>query len=404
MSDLALQHIRHLAVTIGPRGSCTPQERQASDYCGRVLRDLGYEAEMEEFRALRSGWAPYSMGMGLVLLSISAVLLLPVDAWGLPAALELVVLISLLRHLAFRPNPLVWLVPTGVSQNVYIRGRPVGDARRTVVVTGHVDTHRTPVAMYSPRAFRLFVGLTTAAIFALLALQALFWLWMVLWWSGGFRPDPAWRLLTVPPGLVILLAFAATLQPEFTRFVPGANDNASGAAAVLALAARLKSEPLRHTEVWLVNSGAEEVGATGPVHLLKRHPELKHADWIVLDTIAGPGAGPCLITAEHVFFPLRADAGLLRAGRAVAAARADLGVYEHYFRGLYSEHSPLTAAGCRSLAIIDFTPEGALPNWHRPSDTFENIDPQVLDRTEQFVWALLKEIDRRVVPEQKSGS
>jgi Zn-dependent M28 family amino/carboxypeptidase len=204
-----------------------------------------------------------------------------------------------------------------------------------------------------------------------------------------------WRPLTLPLGLVALLAFLVTLQPEFTPFVPGANDNASGAAAVLALAARLRAQPLQHTEVWLVNSGAEEVGATGPVQLLRRHPALRQADWIVLDTIAGPGAGPCVITAEQVLLPLWADPKLLQLAREVAAARPDLGTYEHYYRGLFSEHSPLVAAGCRSLAIIDFTPQGVLPHWHRPTDTFANIDPQVLDRTEEFAWGLLQAIDRR---------
>lgn len=60
-----------------------------------------------------------------------------------------------------------------------------------------------------------------------------------------------------------------------------------------------------------------------------------------------------------------------------------------------SEHSPLTVAGCRSLAVINFTPDGVLPNWHRPSDTVANIDVSVLDRTEQFVWELLHHLDRQ---------
>jgi len=389
MSAEALQHVEHLSVTIGPRGSCTASERQASEYCRQVLRHLGYEAHREEFRAHRSGWAPFSIASGLVLLGIAAFWLLPRDAGALLAAtVTVLVTASLLLHLSFRPNPLTWIVPTGVSQNVYARARPAAEVRRTVVVTGHVDTHRTPIAMYSPLVFRLFVGLTTVAVVAMIALCLLFVL-------AVLRPDPVWRTLTLPLGLVALLAFLVTLQPEFTPFVPGANDNASGAAAVLALAARLRAQPLRHTEVWLVNSGAEEVGATGPVQLLRRHPELRQADWIVLDTIAGPGAGPCMITAEQVLLPLWADPKLLELAREVAAARPDLGTYEHYYRGLFSEHSPLVAAGCRSLAILDFTPQGVLPNWHRPSDTFANIDPQVLDRTEEFAWGLLQAIDRR---------
>jgi hypothetical protein len=263
-----------------------------------------------------------------------------------------------------------------------------GEPTQTIVVCGHVDTHRTPLAMMSPRTFRLFQGLTTLGVLSYVALSAAFITGLV--WPQSIPP-----LALMAPTLIVAAVFIVTLQPEFTPFVPGANDNASGAAAVLALAARLKVEPLEHTQVWLLNSGAEEVGGTGPLHLLRSHPELRDAGWLVLDTIAGPGAGPCLITAEHIVFPLRADPALLALARGVATGRRDLSVYEHYYRGLSSEHSPLTAAGCRSLALINFTPQGVLPNWHRPTDTVANIDPDVLDRTEQFVWELLRRFDAR---------
>ncbi len=387
MSRLALTHIEHLAGVIGPRGTCTPQERQASAYCRRVLADLGYDARVQTFRVARSGWAPFSIGSGLMLLSLLAFLVLP-PAAGRPLAalLVLFVTISTFMQLEFRPSPLGWLVPHGSSQNVYAVAPARGEPTQTIVVSGHVDTHRTPLAMASPLAFRLFRGLTTLGVISYVALSAMFV-------AGVFWPQSISPFVLVLPALIVAAVFIVTLQPEFTPFVPGANDNASGAAAVLALAAQLKAEPLERTQVWLLNSGAEEVGATGPVRLLLSHPELKDAAWLVVDTIAGRGAGPCLITAEHILFRLRADPGLLAVARAAATARPDLGVYEHYYRGLSSEHSPLAAAGCRSLALINFTPEGVLPNWHRPTDTVANVDPDVLDRTEQFIWGLLQRLD-----------
>ncbi len=397
MSHLALRHIDHLARVIGPRGTCTPQERQASDYCRRVLEDLGYAVRAQTFRAARSGWAPYSIGSGLLLLSLIVFAALPA-AIGRPlAALVAVsVMLSTFLELMFRPNPLAWVVPKGWSQNVYAVAAPSGEPRRSVVISGHVDTHRTPVAMASPRAFRVFQGLVTLGVIALVALSVL----LILLW---IQPQPLWRELTRLPALIVAVVFVVTLQPEFSPYVPGANDNASGAAAVLALAARLTAEPLKHTRVWLLNSGAEETGATGPVQLLRRHPELKDADWLVLDTIAGPGAGPCLIVAEHLLLPLRADPTLLAAARAVASSRPNLDAYEHYYRGLFSEHSPLVVASCRSLALINFTPQGVLPNWHRPTDTVANIDPDVLDRTEQFVWDLLQLLDAPLTPDGGNG-
>ncbi len=397
MSRDALRHVEHLSVTIGPRGSCTEQERRASDYCAQVLRDLGYDVRVQPFRAARSGWAPFSIGAGLMLIGLLKFHISPALAGGLAvggldagrlvaAAIALTVTVSILLQLAFRPNPLAWLTPKGASQNVYAAARPRGEPRRTVVVSGHVDTHRTPIAMASPLAFRLFQGLTTLGVISFVVLACLFVL-------GSFRPEIVGLRLTLLPAAIVAIVFLVTLQPEFSRYVHGANDNASGAAAVLALAARLQASPLASTEVWLLNSGAEETGATGPVRLLEEHPELRDADWLILDNIAGAGTGPCLITAEHVLLPMHADPSLLAAARAVATARPDLGVYEHYYRGLFSEHSPLAAAGCRSLALINFTPQGVLPDWHRPTDTFDRVDPGVLDRTEEFAWALLEHLD-----------
>jgi Zn-dependent M28 family amino/carboxypeptidase len=324
----------------------------------------------------------------LILLSVFVVNAFPSPGGRIAgAALAVAVTASVLLHVAFYPSPLDRLIPSGTSQNVYAHVEPRGRVTRTVVLTGHVDTHRTPIAFRSPRIFRLFRRLSDVGTAAIVLLAVILVYGAI---DQQARFSGVDHLLTA----IVALLFVVTLQPEFSAFVPGANDNASGAAAVLALGARLKEQPLNHTRLWLVASGAEETGALGPVELLRRHPELKEASWVVLDTIAGPGAGPCVITAEQLLRPLHADPQLLARARAAARARPDLGAYEHYFRGLFSEHSPLAAAGCRSLAIINFTAQGVLPNWHRPTDTFANIDAQVLDRTEQFVWALLQEIDQ----------
>jgi hypothetical protein len=348
---------------------------------------MGLDPRVQSFRAPRSGWAPFSIASALTLVAVLVFLGAP-SAVGrvTAAALALGVTVSVLLHLTFRSNPLIWLVPKSVSQNVSAVAEPRGAARRTVVVTGHVDTHRTPWAMASPLAFQLFQLLITVGVVAFVLLSILLTAGIV--WPAQI-PNAVLAVVTA----AVAVVFVVTLQPEFSPYVPGANDNASGAAAVLALGARLVSRPLEHTRVWLLASGAEEVGAEGPVRLLRRHPDLKGADWLVLDTIAGPGAGPCLITAEHVLVPLRANPALLAAARAVAAAQPALGVYEHHFRGLFSEHAPLAAAGCRSMSLVNFRPDGVLPNWHRPTDTVDNIDPDVLDRTERFVWSLLGHLD-----------
>lgn len=65
----AIDHIRHLAETIGPRGSTTPQEAEAARYAADVLRRLGLEPVTEPFTSARSAWYPYALFSGLALLA-----------------------------------------------------------------------------------------------------------------------------------------------------------------------------------------------------------------------------------------------------------------------------------------------------------------------------------------------
>lgn len=59
MSENTLKHIEHLASTIGARGSTTPKEKEAHEYCKQTLEGLGYETHWEEFYSPVSGLMPY---------------------------------------------------------------------------------------------------------------------------------------------------------------------------------------------------------------------------------------------------------------------------------------------------------------------------------------------------------
>ena len=51
--------------------------------------------------------------------------------------------------------------------------------------------------------------------------------------------------------------------------------------------------------------------------------------------------------------------------------------------------------GLRTLTFVNLTPAGELPLWHRPTDVFENVDPDILARTGAFLWELLQRLDSR---------
>ena len=394
MSETALKHIEHFTNTIGPRGSTTPKEAEAHDYCQATLEGLGYEAHRESFIAPTSGWQPYVLAEAALLVAVALFVILGQGPDGRAGALAAIVLglvasLSFFLHLAHRDNPLLWFVPFERSQNVWAVARPSGDERGRVVVTGHVDTHRTALAMQSPALWQVFQILSLLVGAANVVLLGVF-----IW--GLFTADGLPRTVALIVAILPAIGLVFTVQPDFTPFVKGANDNASGAAAVLALAERLKAEPLANTAVYLVNTGCEEVGCFGIIDWIGRHAgsDAPDADYLVLDNIAGKGSDVNYVVDETLLVPVKADPELVALARQVAKANPDLKAKPFHYRGLYSELSVAVTHGQFALGLLNFDPRTKMPpNFHTARDDMSNIDPAVLERSEQFAWALLHQID-----------
>lgn len=382
----AMNHIRYLAETIGPRGSTTPQEARAAQYAADVLRSLGREPTVEPFTSAKSAWYPYVLFSALML--VAAALFWVAGAAGASVALILALFAigSVLLELAFRPNPFRAMLPKGRSQNVWARIPPTGDAKNRVVLLGHLDTHRTPLVFSTDGWLRFFKTLIPLGLASSVALATLFAI-------GIGSHAIIWRAAALPPAWILAAILALTVQADRTPFTAGANDNATAAGIVLRVAERLKSEPLTHTEVWAVLSGCEEVGCYGADAFARAHKtELGRAVWIALDGVGSRGR-PVFITRETFLLPAPSDPDLVALAGRVAAAHPDLGAEADTFSGAYTEGAIGVMHGFRVLTLTSAPRGGVLTEWHRPTDTVQNLDPDVLARSEQFLWAILREVD-----------
>jgi hypothetical protein len=385
----AMDHVRYLAETIGPRGSTTPQEAEAARYAAQALQETGLKPVTESFTSARSAWYPYALFSGLML--VSELLFWVGGRWGAVAALGLtaLALASVLLELAFRPNPLRWLLPKGQSQNVWARLEPGDETRERVVLLGHVDTHRTPLVFSTDRWVKLFSALVPVGLVSSLLL-------MVLFAIGAATSGRLWQLLSLPFALVLLGVFLLALQADFSPYTAGANDNASGAGVVLSTAQRLKDNLLAHTAVWAVLSGCEEVGCYGADAFAQAHrDELGHAAWITLDSVGGAGASLGYMTKETFLLSTHNDPDLLALADRVASRHPELDAHAYAFRGAYTEGAIGGKHGFRVLTLGGHQHGGVLPEWHRPTDVAENLDPEVIEHTETFLWELLQEIDQQ---------
>lgn len=385
----ALEHVRHLSLDIGPRGSTTTAEATAAAYAWSVLDKLGLSPRMQRFTSGTSQWRPFALAITLALLAVAVYPLAGRATAILATVLATTTLTSAYLELNFITNPVRWLLPKRPSQNVWTVIPAAGTPTQRLVLVGHLDTHRTPFVFRSPLHLKVFRVLVTAGFASMAAL-------VLLYIAGSILQSDIIYLISLAPAVLLILHLIMTVQADMTPYAPGANDNASGAAIVLTLAERLKDEPLANTEVWTVNLGCEEVGCYGAIAFLREHrEELGDACFIALDSVAGPGSGPCYITREGMTRPYRSDPGLVALAGQIAADRPELGAYSSTLPFGFTEGAIAIKNGLPSLTFVNLRPDGVLPYWHRPDDIFDNVDADVLARTQAFVWELLQRIDSR---------
>jgi hypothetical protein len=294
---------------------------------------------------------------------------------------------GMLAESEFAPSWVRWLLSRQSSLNVSGWVTPKGGIQQRVVVCAHLDTHRTPVFYSSPRwhsLFSLLVGLTFVSMVA----GAFLYVTAVLMGWSGLR----WASLALIP--VQGFSLVMCLQADFTPYTPGANDNASGVAALLTLARHLDRKPLERTEVHLVFTGCEEVGAWGMAAYLDRYAKQhgKEALYIALDEV---GLGTIkYLTADGLLIKHKTHPRALQIARSAAQAVPEIKIQEG--PGIaYTDALQATKRGLIALTVCT-VPEpksGVVSHWHQMSDTLENLHSEDIEKTLAFVWAILKQVD-----------
>lgn len=382
----AYGYTRYLVETIGPRGSATRAEREAADYVRTCLEGLSLPTTVQPFRSPTSAWRPFGT------ISLVAVVGTALAPWFLPgtaAAGALLLALALwlqVREANLRDTPLRSILPQSDSQNVLSRVPPRDELRQRVVLVGHLDSHRTPY-FHQTRARQAFLGRVgklgvvglpvNIALYLLLAFTG--WIW--LYW------------ISLPFTLVHVLFLLATLQADLTPYSPGANDNAAAVATVLTLAETLAERPLRHTEVWLLFSGCEEVGCYGMRAFLEEYAaELGDARFIDFEMV-GHGL-PGIVTEEGLFTKIQYDRELIRLATEAAEAAWQMPRYKK--AAAYGESVVSQGRGYASVTLNTLLAEtGETAVWHRPDDDMHIIQQETLGHVVAWAREMLDRLDAR---------
>ncbi len=375
--DAALELIEALANGIGPRRPTSPAERAAAQLIAGRLGDAGIAARLEDFDGYDSFARPYG---AIAALAVAPALLPRAAAgarWGLgAAAAALLAAEGGLVH-----TPLSDALARSPSVNVAATVEPRGRATRTLCLLAHLDSSRSGL-LFDPRF--------AAAVRALLSAQALA--------SGALVAEPLLRRSRPGRAAVALaravnLAGLALLAERELRGVdvPGANDNASGAAAVVTLAAELAAQPLSSTRVEILIAGCEESGLLGARAFLNRHAT---DGWIFLnfDGVAAP-ATLRYLPEEGLVRTWKADPALVGLAERIRAERPELALEPvDQPLGLTYDATAVLARGGRALTLVAGD-HGRIPNYHQPSDTVANLDPPTLGRALEVGRELIRLVD-----------
>jgi Zn-dependent M28 family amino/carboxypeptidase len=151
-----------------------------------------------------------------------------------------------------------------------------------------------------------------------------------------------------------------------------ASDDATGIAALLALAEEWSAAPLAGVEVVVAAVGAEEAGMGGfRAFLDAAAPEPATTFVLGLDTL---GAGtPILARAEGALRTHRyreADLALVEAG----AARAGEAVPQRWRIGAWTDPVLALHRGIPAAVVLSVGPEGGYTDYHLPTDTPDRVD------------------------------
>lgn len=372
--ETGVEAVRVLSDVIGPRPSASVEEAAAASYVSGLLRDMGLEPSTELFRSSRSFGPSYMLAFGL---AAAAGLFKRRPLRYVTGAVAAGLGLADSRFSRFGASALTkWRT----SRNVFATLEPSSVPERTVCIVSHLDSSRSGL-MFHPSVTPV-LGKVVAAAGTSLILQAM---------DPLIGRGPG-RWLIWKARMFCAIAFGVILERELRgKNVSGTNDNASGVGACLALAARFSREPLRHTRLVLLATGSEESGVYGMSEFLRSHDT---EGWCFLN-FDGVSAEASLRVLSKEGGPLgsaNADGELLELSARVGERRPELeAVPLKHGSGLPYDATPVMAAGGRAMTIVN--QDGAIPDYHWPTDRFDRFSTPSFERAVNFAEQLLLEID-----------
>ncbi|MDX6582881.1 MAG: hypothetical protein QOI10_2065 [Solirubrobacterales bacterium] len=383
--------IREVAQTLAPldREAGSEGERQAAEWLAARLERAGAPARVEEEEYL-DGWpglhaALSATGAASGLLALSGRARAAAIAGGLASAALIVDDVSNGARPARRA--------LGDRKKTWNVVAELGDpeAARTFVLIAHHDAAHGGRAFDQTMQSRLtdwFPGVIERADTAI-----------PVWWGVAAGPalaalGAATRRRGIAALGTALSAMSAASFRDIARspVVPGANDNLSGVAALVALAELLAERPVPGLRLILASCGAEEVLQGGIHAFARRHlaPLDRDRTWLLnLESVGSPqlamleGEGPFVM--EDYF-----DRGL-RDLVAEVAVREGIRMRRGMRATTSTDSVVPSRMGIPTACLVSLNRHKGISNYHSPADVPENLSYPTIGAAADLTEAVVRE-------------
>lgn len=373
----------------------TDAERRAANHLASRLRAIGRRAEVEPIR-LQAGWAG-AHALHCALGVAGSLLARPTPPLGFALVLFAATSMyldlhgrrQLVRRLSFRRS----------SQNVFSAGAGADRGAR-VILCANYDAPRAGAAFSEP--LRGLWGTLTARLPRVGPFRVLFWALALLLPPLGLRmaglESGALDLVQIPSTIALLIGAFLLAEAELAVPGPGANDNASGVAAVLAAAERLDADPPEHLRVdVLLTGGGQALGAGMRAWLRDNRSELRDSrPWFV--TLNAVGSGPLRYeTAAGWVLEVPMDQRLVELSEAIAVAVADadgLPKATPWRSAAGGENLLAALRGYPAIGISRRDEHGLSSRSRSAGDVASEVDPRAIASAAAFVVELVHQLDR----------
>lgn len=272
-----MDYTEYLSKEIGPRPAGTEEEQQAALYITeQIQKEAGFTANIEEFSTSSNNEASRAiLALASIVVTILAMILpiLAIPAFIITAAAAAVYVLE-----AFDRPVISRILSRGASQNVVAKYQPSFDAAdgdvprarsRKIVLVAHYDTGRVnPPIVERFESFNLPLPLVCMVAMVLVAFFALLRVFMA---PGGGMGLLVLNVLSIIALLVCALPAARALLMRSAAYNEGANNNATGTAALIEIARRIsrgsvsEADLAQNADDDLVIHGEEAVREAGLV-------------------------------------------------------------------------------------------------------------------------------------------